>query len=88
MGSGLGGARREPGAVSGRWRVPDARVLVVHGVQVTRPIWRGSRRAGTTLVTCPRSNGHTGAGVPPIEEFYASGVRSRSEPTASPAPRT
>ena len=29
---------------------------------------------GTTLVTCPRSNGHTGAGVPPIEEFYRSGV--------------
>jgi cytosine/adenosine deaminase-related metal-dependent hydrolase len=30
---------------------------------------------GATLVTCPRSNGHTGAGAPPIEEFYASGVR-------------
>jgi len=26
-------------------------------------------------VTCPRSNGHTGAGAPPIEDFYASGVR-------------
>jgi len=25
-------------------------------------------------VACPRSNGHTGAGAPPIEEFYASGV--------------
>ena len=30
---------------------------------------------GATLVTCPRSNGHTGAGAPPIEEFYTSGVR-------------
>ena len=30
---------------------------------------------GTTLVTCPRSNGHTGAGVPPVEAFYGSGVR-------------
>jgi cytosine/adenosine deaminase-related metal-dependent hydrolase len=26
-------------------------------------------------VTCPRSNQWTGAGVPPIDEFYASGVR-------------
>jgi cytosine/adenosine deaminase-related metal-dependent hydrolase len=31
--------------------------------------------SGATLVTCPRSNGHTGAGAPPIEAFYASGVR-------------
>jgi cytosine/adenosine deaminase-related metal-dependent hydrolase len=30
---------------------------------------------GTRLVTCPRSNGHTGAGAPPIAEFYESGVR-------------
>jgi cytosine/adenosine deaminase-related metal-dependent hydrolase len=30
---------------------------------------------GATLVTCPRSNGHTGAGAPPLEDFYASGVR-------------
>jgi cytosine/adenosine deaminase-related metal-dependent hydrolase len=26
-------------------------------------------------VTCPRSNGHTGAGAPPIAEFYEAGVR-------------
>ena len=37
----------------------------------------GSRRAASTLVTCPRSNGHTGAGAPPIEDFYASGVQRR-----------
>ena len=30
---------------------------------------------GSTLVTCPRSNGHTGAGAPPIEDFYKSDVR-------------
>jgi cytosine/adenosine deaminase-related metal-dependent hydrolase len=30
---------------------------------------------GATLVTCPRSNGHTGAGAPPIQDFYDSGVR-------------
>ena len=29
---------------------------------------------GATLVTCPRSNRHTGAGDPPIEAFYRSGV--------------
>jgi cytosine/adenosine deaminase-related metal-dependent hydrolase len=29
---------------------------------------------GSTLVTCPRSNGHTGAGAPPIEDFYNYGV--------------
>ena len=30
---------------------------------------------GATLVTCPRSNGHTGAGAPPLEDFYRAGVR-------------
>ena len=52
----------------------DARVLAVHGVQMT-PADLGCLAArGATLVTCPRSNGHTGAGAPPIEDFYASGV--------------
>ena len=27
------------------------------------------------MVTCPRSNGHTGAGAPPITEFYEADVR-------------
>jgi 5-methylthioadenosine/S-adenosylhomocysteine deaminase len=30
---------------------------------------------GATLVTCPRGNVRTGAGAPPIEEFFESGVR-------------
>ena len=55
----------------------DARVLAVHGVQMTPADLARLAARGTTLVTCPRSNGHTGAGAPPIEEFYASGVRGR-----------
>ena len=30
---------------------------------------------GATLVTCPRGNIRTGAGAPPIEEFFGAGVR-------------
>ena len=45
----------------------DTRVLAVHGVQMARKISSGSRREAATVVTCPRSNGHTGAGVPPID---------------------
>jgi cytosine/adenosine deaminase-related metal-dependent hydrolase len=52
----------------------DARVLAVHGVQMTLADLARLAARGTTLVTCPRSNGHTGAGAPPIEDFYASGV--------------
>jgi cytosine/adenosine deaminase-related metal-dependent hydrolase len=32
------------------------------------------RTAGTTVVTCPRSNVWVGVGAPPLAEFYASGV--------------
>ena len=53
----------------------DARVLAVHGVQMTPADLSRLASRGATLVTCPRSNGHTGAGAPPIEDFYASGVR-------------
>jgi aminodeoxyfutalosine deaminase len=53
----------------------DNRLLAVHGVQMSTADLLRLKERGTTLVTCPRSNGHTGAGVPPIEEFYESGVR-------------
>jgi len=51
------------------------RVLAVHGVQMSGADLDRLAARGTTLVTCPRSNGHTGAGAPPIQEFYDSGVR-------------
>jgi cytosine/adenosine deaminase-related metal-dependent hydrolase len=50
-------------------------VIAVHGVQMTAEDLERLRVRGTTLVTCPRSNGHTGAGAPPLEDFYESGVR-------------
>ncbi|HJZ72825.1 MAG TPA: amidohydrolase family protein [Vicinamibacterales bacterium] len=52
-----------------------SRVIAVHGVQMTESDLGKLAARGTTLVTCPRSNGHTGAGAPPLAEFYASGVR-------------
>jgi cytosine/adenosine deaminase-related metal-dependent hydrolase len=53
----------------------SANVLAVHGVQMTPDDLARLARRRSTLVTCPRSNGHTGAGAPPIDDFYASGVR-------------
>jgi len=53
----------------------DARVLAVHGVQMTADDLERLAARGATVVTCPRSNGHTGAGAPPIADFYESGVR-------------
>jgi cytosine/adenosine deaminase-related metal-dependent hydrolase len=51
------------------------RVLVVHGVHMTAADLARLAAHDTTLVTCPRSNVRTGAGVPPVAEFYRSGVR-------------
>jgi cytosine/adenosine deaminase-related metal-dependent hydrolase len=53
----------------------DSRLLVVHGVQMTTEDLSRIASRGATLVTCPRSNGHTGAGAPPIGDFYESGAR-------------
>jgi cytosine/adenosine deaminase-related metal-dependent hydrolase len=53
----------------------DNRLLAVHGVQMSKADLARLKERGTTLVTCPRSNGHTGAGLPPIADFYESGVR-------------
>lgn len=50
-------------------------VLAVHGVQMTLDDLGRLKARGATLVTCPRSNGHTGAGAPPLQDFYDSGVR-------------
>jgi aminodeoxyfutalosine deaminase len=53
----------------------DSRVLAVHGVQSTASDLSRLAERRVTLVTCPRSNEYTGAGVPPIAAFYRSGVR-------------
>jgi aminodeoxyfutalosine deaminase len=53
----------------------DGRVLAVHAVQATEEDLQRLAALGVTVVTCPRSNGHTGAGAPPIGEFYRAGVR-------------
>ena len=53
----------------------DEHVVAVHGVQMTRDDLARLASRGVTLVTCPRSNVHTGVGTPPLAEFYQSGVR-------------
>ena len=53
----------------------DRHLLAVHGVTFSDAELSRLAAAGSTVVTCPRSNRWTGAGVPPIERFYASGVR-------------
>jgi cytosine/adenosine deaminase-related metal-dependent hydrolase len=55
--------------------VLDERVLVVHGVQLSSRELECVAARGATLVTCPRGNIGTGAGTPPITEFFESGVR-------------
>ncbi len=52
-----------------------SRTLVVHGVQLGDQELDQLAQADATLVTCPRSNQWTGAGLPPVDRFYASGVR-------------
>ena len=53
----------------------NERLLAVHCVQLTDPELATLAAAGATVVTCPRSNRWTGAGLPSVERFYASGVR-------------
>jgi cytosine/adenosine deaminase-related metal-dependent hydrolase len=86
---GIRGALEAIGAWSPDWQTPacapvvymdqvgfvDARVLVVHGVQLTDAELQRLAEAGAVLVTCPRSNRWTGAGAPPIDRFYRSRVR-------------
>ncbi len=77
------------GAWNPQWRPPacgpveylrqagllNERLIAVHCVQLDDRELAGLQGAGATVVTCPRSNRWTGAGTPPIERFYASGVR-------------
>ena len=49
--------------------------LMIHGVYLTDLELERMARMDVTLVTCPRSNRWTGAGSPPVDRFYASGVR-------------
>jgi aminodeoxyfutalosine deaminase len=53
----------------------DDRTLAVHAVQASEADLRILASRGVTVVTCPRSNAWVGAGVPPVEGFYRSGVR-------------
>ena len=51
------------------------RLVAVHGVHFTDAELSRLASARATVVACPRSNRWTGAGIPPIDRFYASGVR-------------
>ena len=53
----------------------DSRVLAVHAVQCDGDALARLRTLGTTIVACPRSNRYVGVGDPPLEAFYATGVR-------------
>ena len=53
----------------------DERTLVVHGVQFDDGALARLAEIGATVVTCPRSNQWVGAGYPPIDRFYRSGVK-------------
>jgi cytosine/adenosine deaminase-related metal-dependent hydrolase len=53
----------------------DDRLLVVHGVHFSTGDVERIASKGATLVTCPRGNMLTGAGSPPVGEFFDSGVR-------------
>jgi cytosine/adenosine deaminase-related metal-dependent hydrolase len=58
-----------------RLGILSPRLIAVHGVQLTDTELGRLAKVGATVVACPRSNRWTGAGSPPIDRFYASGVR-------------
>jgi cytosine/adenosine deaminase-related metal-dependent hydrolase len=80
---------RELGVWNDAWKAPgrspvgyladagflDSRVLAVHGVQCSGEDLSRLRALAATVVSCPRSNRHVGVGDPPVEAFYAMGVR-------------
>ena len=53
----------------------DRRTVLAHGVQFDDAALGRVAEIGATIVTCPRSNRWVGVGAPPIDRFYASGVR-------------
>ena len=53
----------------------DDRVVVAHGVQFGPTELKRIAAKGATLVTCPRGNIRTGAGEPPVADFFESGIR-------------
>jgi cytosine/adenosine deaminase-related metal-dependent hydrolase len=65
----------DPVSYLDRHQLIDANTLVVHGVQFSDAALARLAAIGATLVTCPRSNMWVGAGYPPIERFYRSGVK-------------
>jgi cytosine/adenosine deaminase-related metal-dependent hydrolase len=64
-----------PVAYLDRLGMVNQNLLAVHGVQFTDAELGRLAAAGATVVACPRSNRWTGAGIPPIDRFYASRVR-------------
>jgi aminodeoxyfutalosine deaminase len=67
--------RCDPVEYVGKFGLLSDRLLAVHGVQLSYRELARLTAAGATLVTCPRSNRRVGAGSPPVDRFYASGVR-------------
>jgi aminodeoxyfutalosine deaminase len=64
-----------PVAYLDRLGLITSRLLAVHGVHLTGAEIARLAEVRATIVTCPRSNQWTGAGLPPIDEFYLSGAR-------------
>ena len=58
-----------------RLGVLNDRTLLVHAVQLDEAELSRAAARGATIVTCPRSNAWIGVGRPPVDRFYASGVR-------------
>ena len=75
LGSGVGAPECGPVEYVDRMGFLDDRLLVVHGVQFGADELERMAAKGATLVTCPRGNIRTGAGAPPIADFFESGVR-------------
>lgn len=67
--------RCTPIAYAERLGFLNERSLIVHGVTFGAADLARVAETGATLVTCPRGNVRTGAGSPPIDEFFEAGVR-------------